>query len=165
MATLTKLTIPPDQPGYSVKDGKETLRSQLDGGAGRYRKDVLNSSSAVAVRWSATREQFLYLRAFYNSVSKSGSIPFLIDLYIDNSYELTEHEVYFIPGSFGLTAHSGLQFTVGAQLEVKPIVANEAYDQSLVMLYNAYGSFEEASRVLDQIAILVNDQMPEALPV
>jgi len=160
---LTKLTIPPDQASYSTKDGNETLSVKLDGGQSRYRRDILEASSAVTVVWSATPGQFQYLRAFYKTVALRGALPFLIDLYLDLP-TLTEHEVHFVPGSFGLTGQRGLQFTVSAQLEVKPLEVDDEYNETIVMLYNEYGSLEVAKATLDQLAQLVNVDMPGSLP-
>ena len=77
---LTKFAIAPNQSGYAVKDGKETLSVKLGGGASRYRRDVQNAASIVSVQWTMNKGEYRYFRAFYNSVTISGSTPFLIDL-------------------------------------------------------------------------------------
>jgi hypothetical protein len=161
---LTKFAIAPNQSGYSVKDGKETLSAKLDGGTSRYRRDVLNSSSMVNVQWTLNQEEFRYFRAFYNGTTVSGSLPFLIDLVLDLG-ELTEHEAYFVPDSVQTNQVVATQnFTVSAQLEVKPTPEDAEHDSTLVMLYNEYGSFEEADAVLNQLETLTNVDLPGSLP-
>ena len=128
---LTKFTIAPNQAGYTAKDGKETLYVKLDGGAGRFRSDVLNSASMVNVQWTFNKEEYRYFRAFYNSVTQSGALPFLIDLILDSD-ELTEHEARFMPDSISVGNIVATQnFTVSAMLEVTPIVQDAEYVISL----------------------------------
>jgi len=161
---LTKFAIAPNQAGYSVTDGQETISQKLDGGKGRYRLDVLNSSRAVNVRWNFNESEYLYFRAFYNTITVSGSLPFLIDLVIDSS-ALTEHEAHFVTKSVSLSQTiAGKQFTVGAQLEIKPDIPDAEYDETIVMLVDEYGSLEVAQEVLEQLEQLVNVDMPGSLP-
>lgn len=159
---LTKLTIPPDQSGYSVTDGTEVISVKLDGGASRFRRDVLNAASRVTVQWSVTPDNFRYLRAFYRSVTAQGSTPFLIDLLLDEP-ELTEHQAYFIPGTMRLQSQRGLQYVVAAELEVAPDLPDSEYDAILVTLYNEYGGSEQALLMLNQLEQLTNVDLPAAL--
>lgn len=128
MATITlhKLIIPPNQSGYSFNDPAETLSVQLDGGASKFRRDVLNSNVRINVEWTVNAENYKYLRLFFKYFVESGAEAFLMDLYIDDSQNLTEHECHFIPGTFGLRSQSGLAFTVGATIEAKPIETDQA---------------------------------------
>lgn len=160
---LTKLTIPPDQASYAVTPGSETLSAKLDGGASRFRLDVAGAASTVNVQWTVDGGKFQYLNAFYNTITKSGSLPFLIDLYLDLP-TLTEHECHFIPNSFNFPSQRGSTFVISAQLEVKPDIPDEDYDESLVLLFNEYGSFEAAQAMLDRLAIFANEDMPGSLP-
>jgi len=160
---LTKLTIPPNQASYSVKDGNETLSVKLDGGQSRYRRDILEASSIVDVAWSVNGAEFQYLRAFYKTTSRRGSLPFLIDLYLDLP-TLTEHEAYFVKDTVKFPSQRGLEFTVSAQLEVKPLEADDDYNQAIVDLYNEYGSYEAAQEVLAQLEQLTNVDLPGSMP-
>lgn len=135
---LTKLVLLPDNSSYSVTDGKEVISTQLDGGAARYRRDILGATSTVGVSFVLGPAEYKYLRAFYRTVTVSGSTPFLIDLILDEP-TLTEHKAYFIPGSMQLTGQKGLTYTVSAQLEVYPIALDLDYDNSIVMLFSNYG--------------------------
>ena len=124
--TLQFCYIPPDQNGYAFTDGKEVLSVQLDGGASRYRKDILNANVNVTVQWTVDRDQYNFLRVFYKKRTESGSLPFMIDLYLDDPYTLTTHVAHFVPGTFGLKSQKGLSFVVGATLEVKPSALSDA---------------------------------------
>jgi hypothetical protein len=118
---IQKLILPPDKDGYSFLDPKDILSVDLDGGASKFRKDILNGTFRLSVQWTLTPEQYNYMRVFYKVVLENGSLPFNIDLYVDNPYTLTTHECHFLPGTFGLKSQKGLAFVLGATLEVKPI--------------------------------------------
>lgn len=157
---MLKLTLPPDQSAYSVTDGSEVVSSKLDGGASRYRRDVLNSTSTVSAQWTVGPEAYKYLRAFFKSVTTNGALPFLIDLLLDEPI-LTEHKAYFVPGSMSLGQQQGMTYFVRASLEVYPIVQNDAANVSYVEMFNALGYTGPA--VLNRLAILVNIDMPGSL--
>ena len=157
---MLKLKLPPDQSGYSVKDGTEVVSTKLDGGASRYRRDVLRSTSTVSAQWTASPKQYKYLRAFFKSVTIAGAVPFLIDLLLDEPF-LTEHKAYFVPGSMSLSQQQGMTYFVQAQLEVYPIVQNDAANISYVEMYGALGDI--GANVLNRLAKLVNVDMPGSL--
>lgn len=154
---MDKFIIPPDQSGYSVTDGTETLSVSLDGGAARYRKDILNSSSQVSVQWTLSREQYDYFRVFYKLVTVSGALPFLLDLYVDESFELTEHECHFVPGTVGLKSQAGLTFVVGATLEIKPVPISESTIDQAAM-YGLFG--DQWATYEDLVDLIVNTYTP-----
>ena len=135
---MNKLTYPPDQDGYTVKDGEEVLSVALDGGLPRFRKDILNSASELSVRWTLSQSGYRYLRAFYNTATFSGSIPFLVDLIID-APELTEHTAYFIPKSMRLTNQKGLSYIVQASLVIEPQTVDHIFNSGFMVLFDAYG--------------------------
>lgn len=155
---MVKFVIPPDNSQYTVADGKEVIATQLDGGAARYRQDIIGATSTVTVTWILGRDEYSYLRSFYRGITGKGATPFLIDLILD-SYELTEHKAYFIPGSMQLTQQKGLTHWVSAQLEVVP---NEDTDKgSFAYIYNALGSSWKLW--LDKLDVIVNKDWPEVL--
>lgn len=155
---MYKLQLSPDSATYTVTDGNEVAYTNLDGGAGRYRRDVLNSSSIVTCQWTLNRDDYQYMRAFYRSGVESGSLPFLIDLVLDMPYQ-QEFEVYFIPNSMKLVEQSGYMYKVAANLEVIPIAADTDYDLGTVTLYSIYNSIEEPE-IFSLLAHLVNVDMP-----
>jgi len=158
----TKFVIPPNQNSYRVKDGETTIAVKLDGGASRYRRDILNAYYTVDCEWRLSQDDYQYFRAFYNTETTSGSLPFLIDLITDEA-DLTEHEAQFIPDTIQLSVYNGAYFTVRAQLEVKPIPRDATLDATLVMLFSEYGGDVEARGMLDQLEQLTNVDFAESL--
>lgn len=154
---MTKLTLVPSSEGYSATDGFTVVSNKLDGGASRYRLDMLDAWASVDVTWTCNPEQFEYLRFFYRSITKTGSIPFTVDLAMDRP-ELTTHDAYFVPGSFRTTGVEGLLFTVSAQLEVKPLpITNEA---ALTYLYTTFSSPTAFTSFEDRLNTVVNTSLP-----
>jgi hypothetical protein len=135
-----KFLIPPESEGYSVSYGEEVIRTQLEGGQGRYRSDIFNASRIVECSWKLNAEQFDYAGAFYRAVAKYGSVPFEIDLIVD-SPQLLERTVNIVPGSWQLTGQQGLGYFLKATLEVHPTVLPESEDLDIVEAYNEeYGN-------------------------
>lgn len=135
---MDKLLLCPTAAGYSAQQNPSTLSVALDGGAGRYRADILNASFLVNVLWVCDQEKYDYLSAFERTATKRGSLPFLIDLILDDS-ELIEHEARFVPGSYRLAQVDGVVYRVEAVLEVvKPYDAGEASaDQAIITAYES----------------------------
>lgn len=116
---MIKLPYIPEQDGYTITPGQDTLRVDLDGGKGRYRKDIDGATLQVGVTWELNPIDYGRLYAAYRNLTASGSVPFLIDLVLDGT--LQEHECHFMPGSFGLRSMEGFSYTCGATLEVTPV--------------------------------------------
>lgn len=157
---LSKCALSPDSAGYSVVDAENVISTKLDGGASRYRLDMLDSVSKVSVKWVCNQNQYQYLRVFYVSILKNGSLPFLIDLILNSSSPI-EHEAYFIPGTLSLSEHSGDYYGVVAQLEVIPKPIDELVNTQMV-LFGEFGSgyqteFQAFEDVLDN---LMNVRIP-----
>jgi hypothetical protein len=135
---LSKFILPPDNSQYSVTDGKEVVATQLDGGAARYRRDILGATSTVDAAWILGTNDYKYMRSFYRALTLKGAKPFLIDLILDEP-ALTEHKAYFVPGSFQLTGQKGLTYWVSAQLEVYPAEIDYDYEAAFAALYGELG--------------------------
>jgi len=154
---IQKLIIPPDRDGYSFTDGTQILSVKLDGGASKYRQDILDAASNFNVSWTCDPDEYNYLRAFYKKVVNYGALPFLIDLYYDNPFELTEHTAHIVPGTFGLKSQSGLKFIVSATIEVDQIDMDQNNIDS-AMLYGLFGN--EYQTYNDLFDNLMNVQLP-----
>lgn len=161
--SLTKLSATPDQANYAAQDGNDVNIIQLDGGAARYQRDILKTTSLVTVEWTVGNLRFQYIRAFYNTVTVRGSLPFLIDLILDQP-SLTEHTAHFVPGTMKHAAIGGSDYTVSAQLEVQRIDDDDAYNESFVVLVNTFG-FDDAliDAGLLSLEYLANTAIPDAL--
>lgn len=134
---MEKLTLPPDQTSYFVKDGVEVVSTSLDGGASRYRTDIIGASSIVNVLWSCNPNQYRYLKGFFNITADKGANAFLVDLYMDREI-LTEHEAHFVAGSFKLASQKGNQFVITAQLEAVPITlttSEKSFEEEWISFY------------------------------
>lgn len=161
---LIKLSLAPDNSSYSVTDGKEVVSVALDGGAGKYRRDIVGASSSVSVSWVCDREEYHYIRAFYRALLGKGSKPFLIDLILDDPLP-AEHKAYFVPGSMVLTGQKGLSYYVSAQLEVEPSDIDTEAETMFATLYSIFGPNwqNEFPPIEDAVDTLVNVQIPADL--
>lgn len=136
---MNKLFLRPNSSGYAVSPQSEVVSTELDGGMSRSRRDKLGMPSLVNVAWMLDEQGFEYLNAFFFTVLKSGTLPFLCDLLLDHP-ALTEHTCKFVPGSFKpISNTSAFIFNATAQLEVKPNPRDEAADILLVAYYEASG--------------------------
>lgn len=129
---MRKMILRPDADGYSSADGADWIRSELDGGVGRYRRDKIGASKMVNVKWTMNPGQYEYWRAFYALV---GSGAFLCDLVSEDGTGPKEHQCNIIPGSVNLPSQLGLTYIQQAQLEVKPLVRDAAADDLTVRLF------------------------------
>lgn len=159
---LSKFQILPEEARYTVTDGEETVRSKLDGGKGRYRADILNSTSKVTVSWVFRPSQFSYFRSFYKGASAArGATPFLIDLILDEGTSPVEHTAYFVPNKVKLRKVRGESYEVTAELEVIPVTYESGYHDAIVWIYETYGEDQTTlTTLLDQLEQLVNTDIP-----
>ena len=160
---LLKCILVPQCEAYSAQDGQETISVQLDGGAGRYRRDISGATSRVTARWSLSREKWFYLRSLYRSVTASGSLPFLIDLILDDVV-VTEHTAYFVPGTMRTDNKTGPIYVASCELEVVPLAITACLSNYACMVggFGWYGvDGWECEGVLDS---LMNDDWFGVLP-
>lgn len=157
---LTKFIYPPESSGYTTEDPAEVITTKLDGGASRYRRDKIGSTSRVSVRWVFDPIQYRYFRAFYHSFLGRGSEPFLIDLVLDYA-EPTEHKSYFVPGTVRLAEQKGHYYGVTAELEAYPTEVDTEVEIDYVYLINEFGDSWPYGE--DQLNIIVNTMWPEVL--
>ena len=161
---LFKLPMPPDQENYGVTKAANTITTEVAGGAPRYRLNFLNGTYTVSVLWRTDSAGFTFLNNFFNIACQSGSLPFLIDLYMDKG-ELTEHTARFVPGTFALSAQRGMSFEVSAQLDVEPMKTTQE-DELVFAIQLIFGSGSEPVIVdfSDKLHTLINVTMPVNYP-
>lgn len=160
---MNKLSIPPNQSGYAVTNGSGVKRTELDGGSGRYRRDILNQASLVNCSWTINRDDYDYLMAFFRINERDGGAGFLIDLILDN-WQPTEYVAHVVPGSWGLGSQAGTGYTINAQLEVEPIQPDYEYDQSIIDSVEAFGGIREAIEAFNLLHKLVHHDLPNLYP-
>jgi hypothetical protein len=132
-----KLLVQPEASSYSISFGEEVLRVELDGGRGRYRKDILNSSKRITVTFILDVTEYEYFMAFYRTEAQSGAEPFEMDLVVDSG-ETAECTVHIIPKTLTLENQSGLSYTVSCDLEVESPYnpTQETDDDTIISAYN-----------------------------
>jgi len=158
---LTKLQLSPSSASYSVTDGKGSIRTILDGGASRYRRDLIGVNSSVKVSWLCDRDQYRYFRAFYRSLLQNGSKAFILDLILDNPTPVP-HTCRFIPGSVSLSEQSGLMYVVSAELEVEPSDIDEDAEAAFAFLFSMFGSTWETDfpHIESDLDNIINVELP-----
>lgn len=156
---MHKLSLAPDENGYTANDGEGSLSSKLDGGASKYRKTYMNAPTKVTCQWTCNASDYAYLRTFYN-IHEYGTKPFLMDLVMHTPY-LDEYEVRFIANTFRLTKVQGDSYIVRADLEVIPNDPDATYDEGFVVSYEAFG--EDATYAFGLLETLVNVNFDEAM--
>jgi hypothetical protein len=121
---MRHLALRPALSSYAFTDGRSTSRIDLGGSVGRYRRDFVGSSYRVTCAWILSGDEYTYMRAFYNTASAEGSLPFTVDLILDKAVSdcccVERYTSYFIPETMRLNSKSGDIYYVSAELEVKP---------------------------------------------
>lgn len=152
----------PTQASYLVEDSaSEVLRVQLDGGAARFRRDIIGVTKMVNCRWILGRGGYDYIRAFYR-VFNDGARPFLIDLIVEES-ALIGCKTWFVPQSFRLAEQRGNAYICTAQLEIEPPLYDPKVDGDILDLTDALG--ENWREWTDRLDAIVNIRWPEVLAV
>jgi hypothetical protein len=156
---MERLLLRPNSEDYSQEEGAEVIATSLDGGAGRYRRDKVGASRRVNVSWTMNPNQYQYWRAFWNTATKRGALPFLCDLVGEDGTGPIQHVCYFVPGSVSMPSQMGLTYTQSATLEVKPNPVNDAVNEGIMAIF----ATSTDSDVFWDLARLVNETAPEAL--
>ncbi len=157
-----KLIIKPDQDSYSFRRTTSGyVRSILDGGSGRYRRDVLGSSEQVAVQFTLAANDYMYICALYR-VFVNDMNRFRIDLILEDE-GLVECEAWFVPDTMTLTSQVAQTYVVSATLEVIPPEYDLSIDRDLVYLISILG--RDWLRYLDLLQVVVNEKWPIALEI
>jgi hypothetical protein len=156
---MERLLLRPNSEDYNQEEGSEVIAVQLDGGAGRYRRDKVGASRKVNVSWTMNPNQYQYWRAFWNTATKRGTLPFLCDLVSEDGTGPIQHVCYFVPGSVSMPAQQGLTYKQSAVLEVKPNPVDDELNTAVMALF----ATSTDSDVLWDLGRLVNETAPEAL--
>jgi hypothetical protein len=129
--TLPVLNLKPQSAGYAVDFGNQVLATKLDGGASRYKQDILGAAHIVDVTWLCTPQAYNYLMAFWRTAISNGLFPFQLDMMLDTASFIT-YQCRFIPGTLKLMGITGITYTVKAQLEVVPNSPTTADDNTVI---------------------------------
>ena len=160
------LTLPliPTRASYSGNQdtSTEVLSVRLDGGASRFRRDIVNGTRLVNVQWSLNPAQYNDLCTFYRAAKMTAGEAFNVKLILDDA-EPTFYQAHFVPGSFSLQEQRGHTYIVTAQLEAVPPLYDDAYEMSYWMMVSTYGSPEAALEIINLLHYLVNIKLPPAV--
>lgn len=152
---MLDMFLTPIQTNYAAQF-PGALTVGLDSPASFSRKDV-NNTFPVSVSWSVDAYGYQYLRSFFRGGVDKGSAPFNVNLVLENS-TVSSYQTFFVPGSWQLTTVEGDKFTVQATLEVLSPPADDAYDDSLFAVYQAFG--EDVMDALNLFNVIVNIKWP-----
>lgn len=109
----------PEQDGYGVDRGTESVSIQLDGGPARVRQDSLGMPSEVRVSWTVDETEYAALIGFFRERVQKRTRFFRIPLIIDTP-SLVNYLARVIGKPERLASTKGLTFEVQATLEVLP---------------------------------------------
>jgi hypothetical protein len=158
---LPKLMLTPSRDGYGADDADDAvLRAKVSAGPSRTRLDMLGATADVSATFRMDRGEYQYWRAFFRLAIGEGSLPFLLDLLLDQP-DLVEHEVK-LSAPPRLSGQSGLLYVVQLRLEVKPAFQDTTGDEALLWLVQEYGSTDAAAGILLDLEHLVNVDLPAA---
>lgn len=158
---MEKLLLLPTSSRYSADNGKGALFTELDGGAGRYRRDFDTPSAEIKAQWELKQSAYEYMQVFFRHTTQRGSLPFLLELVLEDAF-LTEYTCRFKPETFKLTGVRGLNHTVQATIEVEQPVPDEDYDSLYLFIFENYGGqkcdnvYVNFAKMTDALEVLVN---------
>jgi hypothetical protein len=131
MASLPVCLLPPDQDTYAYTPNASFISTQLDGGASRFRADQLGAAIVFTIQWTLSAFNYAYLMAFYRTAINYGSLPFLIDLILDDG-TMRQYTVHMLPATFNMVSQAGQSYVMGCTLEVLPNTAYAANDAAII---------------------------------
>lgn len=151
--TTRTLNLTPTAQGQATQFNAEVIRTELDGGAGRYRADVDGASRIVTLRFVLNADEYQYLTAFLaadsNAVNRGAA--FFAPLYTDQSAPTT-HTCRIIPGSLRLDAPSGGAYVVTLDVEAEQVARDGDYDTAILLLFETYDDPFAVLNLFDELA-------------
>lgn len=140
---LPVLNFRPEQSSYEVESGESSISVALDGGLSRIRRDHVGAASLIKCQWILQPGEYQYWKAFYNTQLEFGSLPFLIDLLLDQPF-LEQYVARFIPGTIS-TEWRGLTAIQQARIEAVPVISADFDFMTLLLHIEApNGGYTEA---------------------
>lgn len=115
-----KLSVKPEQEGYSATHATPFVAVKLAGGRSRVRADVLNQPSMVNCTFKLTKEDYDQFMDDFRNQTAEGSLPFLMDLALDFPLA-TQYRVQMMPDTFKTNQVSGLSYIVSMLVEAEQV--------------------------------------------
>jgi hypothetical protein len=119
--------------------------------------DFINAPKIINADFLLNESDNVYFGSFFRRAIDYGSKPFLIDLLIDGVNK--EYTAYLISKSLAL--NEGHDYELTLQLEVIPSQPDNTLDDSVLDLYDVYGT--DASKILNEIEAFANETLPNNL--
>lgn len=130
MTTLWPDYLPtPEQDGYRLRRGSESVTTRLDGGASRVRRDILGASHEATCTFMLTDEEYTSFEGLFREQLASRTSLFRIPLLIDTPTPVN-HLVRVLDDPEELASTRGLTYVVQVRFEVIP---NPMKSYSLVL--------------------------------
>ena len=162
-ASLPGMVVVPDSAQYSAQQGSSVVWTQLDGGSPRVRLNQVNPDAVVNLSWSGLdASTFSYMQAFFRTTIMYGSLPFTLNMIIDDS-SLQPYLCRLVPGTWKTPGQTGYSYAISAQVSCQPLITTAQNDTSLVQSYTSYGSTEQVSNVYAALATLATVSFPANL--
>ena len=134
---LPVLPLPIDNVGYTVSFAQGALSSQVRGGRGKYRRDVIGSSELLTVRWVLTPSTYQFLISFIEGTLEDGTLPFITNIVLREPYP-EARTVNIIPGTVKLVEQRGLRYVVTADIEALRTVDDDLTSSGIAAIYLAW---------------------------
>jgi hypothetical protein len=109
----------PEQDGYRLQRGRETISIRLDGGRSRKRRDIVGACHIAQCTWLCDHDEYTALTGFFRERLQSRSAEFLLPLLIDTAVTVN-HRCTILDEPEELASTRGRMHTVRATLEVIP---------------------------------------------
>ena len=133
-----KLPFPPQSDSYQLTNGSDSVEVQVEGGRSRKRRDYSSKPFELNVSWVLDQGEYQYFKSFYNTAIAKGSLPFLVDLIIDNPF-LEEYAAHIKADTLVTSDPKGLAIFVTAKLEILPRTTT---DFDFAVLSYGLGNFD-----------------------
>ena len=130
------------QYGFEAPGG--AIRTDVDGGAGRYAEQFSRTTQFFSVVLMLDLLEFSIWNTFFLRRIGKGTIPF--DMYLDSGYGVSLHACTILPDSYSVSRTNGVGMVVSFKVEA----TNQAYDMteaevdSLLAFYEGVGSTSSA---------------------
>ncbi|GEM_PF-1390424 len=111
---IMPLGLVPGVSAYSGTGPGGVIRTEVAGGAARYRLDWARGRDRFDVRMNLNRELFSIWSAFYHHIIKKGALPF--EMRLDSGLGVSPHRVNLVPDSYEAAMVSG-EYSVGFAVE------------------------------------------------
>lgn len=126
--SLPKLYLRPDQAYYTATtNASEIEQTDVDGGLPRQRLGIMGSVETVTMQWTLNVADHNYLHAFFRKAIGRGSLPFLMDLFLEST-TLEEHTCTLVAGTWKIVSQLGLAYTTQANVYVIPAATDADVD-------------------------------------